>query len=104
MNFRGRRLGRCCCLLILLAAGGVESYGRPQDQEQSRVGSQEGVTIDANRKVADSSESKGQSELVDPYLPADHITETKLGLPLLKNLARDQRAIWTSPKGLRYGD
>src|SRR5712692_4799063 len=104
MNLSGRRLGRSCCLLILLEAVAAESYGRPQNQDQSRVGPQESVTMDANRKVADSSESKGQSELVDPYLLADHKTETKLGLPLLKNLARDQRAIWTSPKDLRYGD
>jgi Capsule assembly protein Wzi/PAP2 superfamily len=36
--------------------------------------------------------------------PADPFQETTLGASLLKNIARDQAAIWTSPARIREGD
>src|SRR6266849_7289058 len=104
MNFRALKLGRSCCLVIVAGAIAVECKGIPQDQDQSQMGSRESAAIDGNRGMTESSESKGQPGFEAPYVASDPVTETKLGLPLLKNLARDQQAIWTSPKDLRFGD
>jgi membrane-associated phospholipid phosphatase len=37
-------------------------------------------------------------------LQTDRFTETTLGVPLLKNIALDQKSIWTSPFHLRWAD
>ncbi len=53
----------------------------------------------AAKSTAGASASPGETALRGPSL-----VETKLGPSLLKNLARDQRAIWTSPARLRSED
>jgi Capsule assembly protein Wzi/PAP2 superfamily len=104
MNFRGLRLESSCCWLILLAAVAAECYGKPQEQNQPTVSSPAILGAEANRQVPILGESKDQPGFEQPYAAVDPMTETNLGLPLLRNLARDQQAIWSSPKDLRFGD
>ncbi|MBZ5540982.1 MAG: phosphatase PAP2 family protein [Acidobacteriia bacterium] len=45
-----------------------------------------------------------KSEGTDGSLDGREFRETRLGLSLLQNIARDQREIWTSPARLRFAD
>src|ERR1700720_807832 len=57
----------------------------------------------AKTEAPDGNASAGSAES-STLAQTDDAHENKLGLALIKNLARDQKAIWTSPAHIRMGD
>jgi hypothetical protein len=91
------RCGLGCFLLIIAGARGVSCYAAPQVQDD---GSTIPVTngSDNEHQVPDSEKSKRQDAGF-----AD-LGGNETGLSFLRNMAMDQRTIWTSPFHLRLGD
>lgn len=91
-----------CCLLMAAQALSTSCYAKPQEQQQGKF---EPVTAagtqDAN---TDLKQSGQQQQSGEGQAESDQFSETKLGLSLLKNIALDQKAIWTSPTHLRLAD
>jgi hypothetical protein len=79
------------------------SFAAPQEQRRP-------LTVPPPTSAMNS--APGDTNLPAPAKPdfrqanfsSDQFSETKIGLPLLKNIALDQRDIWSSPKNLRFGD
>jgi membrane-associated phospholipid phosphatase len=97
-----RRVKFVCslCLSVFIAALGEQCFAMPQEQKADTASSgvQKGDT-NSKSKAPDGTEQK------DPTArkPADD-NKNPLGLPFLKNLVTDQKAIWTSPRQLRWAD
>ncbi len=89
-----------CCLLMAVEAGGARScYAQSQEQPASASPSAK------QRKVPDNDppELDSSSRFSQPPAgPADY--DNSLGLHLIKNIALDQTALWTSPRHLRLAD
>lgn len=104
MNSRRRRFRRGCRPLILVAAVAVQCSAKPQALAQPESNLPPSPRATVNRTVTDPDETAGQppSDFSDPAMGP--FSTTKLGMSLLKNMARDQRAIWTSSKNLRFAD
>ena len=90
-----------CCLLIAAQALFTSCYAMPQEQQQKTEQGAARGTQDAGSEPVQSVQEK---QLDPGQAGTDQFTETKLGLSLLKNIALDQKAIWTSPVHLRLAD
>src|SRR5580700_9421180 len=91
-----------CCLLMAAQTVFTSCYAKPQEQqpgntEQETTTGTQYASPKPDQSVQEQQTGEGQTE-------TDQFTETKLGLSLLKNIALDQKAIWTSPKHLRLAD
>lgn len=87
-------------MLALFAALSGECWARPQEQKS-------GSTSAGDEKSDANSQSSSQSVPVSPNPPPKKSAsdnKNPLGLPFLKNLATDQKVIWTSPSRLRWAD
>src|SRR5256885_10981474 len=86
--------------LGLLGMGtlGASGYARAQEQQ---------VSVEAEKSTGESGAATRagakSSILVEP-LRRSLDRDNRVGLPLLKNIAEDQKAIWIGPKHLRFGD
>ena len=97
-TFSRRSISRITFLLLLFSAAGrprdAAAQSAPQAQpDSSQVDSTKGGKF--NPPVAVKS---GRAKASDD----DASRENSLGLPLLKNIMRDQKAIWTSPAKVRF--
>ena len=102
MNSRGLKLLLGCCLLVL--AGGFAANTCATQEAQSPPDIKQGMAAEV---------SPGKEELIGPVQDRtaregqteDHpFSQTTLGVSLFKNIALDQKAMWTSPFHLRLED
>jgi hypothetical protein len=91
-----------CCLLMAIQFVSTSGYAKPQEQQQEKDQQITATGTQDARQEADNSGQKQQRG--EGQAETDQFTETKLGLSLLKNIALDQKAIWTSPAHLRLAD
>jgi membrane-associated phospholipid phosphatase len=100
MGRNWKRLFCGICLLAVFAALNGQCWATSQEQ-------QSGSTSSGDQKNDANSQSSSQSAPVSatpaPKKPASD-NKNPLGLPFLKNLATDQKVIWTSPSKLRWAD
>ena len=89
------RVAAACGLWLLLAGIAAAQTPPPDSSEQTPQ--------QATSKKLDTKTSAENSVSSSVSLEDDS-RENKLGLALIKNLARDQKAIWTSPAHIRMGD
>jgi membrane-associated phospholipid phosphatase len=90
-----------CCLLMAAPALFTSCYAMPQEQQQKTEQGAARGTQDAGSEPVQSVQEK---QLDPVQAGTDQFTETKLGLSLVRNIALDQKAIWTSPVHLRLAD
>jgi membrane-associated phospholipid phosphatase len=88
------------CFLALFAALNEECKATPQEQKAGETASGDQKS-DANSKPPLQDSSSAPSP--DPHKYAGD-NKNPLGLPFLRNLATDQKAIWTSPRNLSWAD
>ena len=77
----------------------TNSYAKPQGQQSSDPPTKPGVQAgdkDSENKLA----AKQEDSTYEPPIS----NSNSLGVPFLKNLVSDQKAIWTSPSHLRWAD
>src|SRR6266436_3953300 len=93
-DFIYRTFLTCCIGLVVSATSAAQS---PLPGGQSHP-AQEAKEVNADGK----SSGEGSSNSISAR--PDDARENELGLSLIKNLVRDQKAIWTSPAHIRMGD
>jgi membrane-associated phospholipid phosphatase len=84
-----------CCVSLSICKN--SSAQTPQQEDRQRA--QQTTNLEQPKE----SSSTGNSDVSVVGQP-QAVPENALGLALIKNLARDQKAIWTSPAHLRLGD
>jgi membrane-associated phospholipid phosphatase len=84
-----------CAIVQLAAVSSIAQSSPPRPQEPTEQ--------QAKTEALDGKASVGSAES-STLTQANDAHENKLGLTLIKNLARDQKAIWTSPAHIRMGD
>jgi hypothetical protein len=87
-----------CCFLFALQAIGTN--GRTQAQEESKP-------LAARGKISGTKEDRAQgqeSSSVTDTSARPERNENSLGLHLIENIAKDQKAMWTSPLRLQIAD
>ncbi len=99
MISRGPKLVLCCCLLIAAESFGANGYAQQEAQQRAEV--QQAVAAETG---ADSSGSGQGMRASDGQAEAHPFSETRLGVSLIRNIALDQKAMWTSPIHLRMED
>jgi len=84
---------------VALAGLCTNGYAKPQELQ----GSDPPATSRAKASVKDLEKDPKLNQTDDAY---ESVIENKnsLGVPFLKNLVSDQKAIWTSPLRLRWAD
>lgn len=94
----------CVVLVFQVRPGfGADDQSQALRSEQS-ASSQTKAAPSATPKKEGTAKSKPGSKAKNTLRPEQEPKENSVGLPLLKNIARDQRAIWTSPSRLRFRD
>src|SRR6266478_6028250 len=88
-----------CRLLMALAGLCINGYAKPQEQQ----GGDPPATLKAKESVKDLEKDPKLNQTDDAY---ESVIKNKnsLGVPFLKNLVSDQKAICTSPLRLRWAD
>jgi membrane-associated phospholipid phosphatase len=89
------RVIAACAILQLAAVSSIAQSPPPRPPEPTEQ--------HAKTAAPDGKDSAGRAES-STLAQTDDARENKLGLALIKNLARDQKAIWTSPAHIRMGD
>src|SRR6266853_3313818 len=99
MTPRRPEFALACRLLVALAGLCTNGYAKPQEPQ----GSDPPATSRAKASVKDLEKDPKLNQTDDAY---KSVIENKnsLGVPFLKNLVSDQKAIWTSPLRLRWAD
>src|SRR5882724_10424795 len=99
MTPRRPEFALACRLLVALAGLCTNGYAMPQELQ----GSDPPATSRAKASVKDLEKDPKLKQTDDAY---ESVIEKKnsLGVPFLKNLVSDQKAIWTSPLRLRWAD
>ena len=99
MTRRRAEYALACCLLLVAETMCTNAYAKPQEQQVSEPPAM--LTTDT---IAKHPENKATTKPTDDaYEPAIEKSNS-LGVPFLKNLVSDQKAIWTSPSRLRWAD
>ena len=93
-----------CCLLTPLEAVSAHCYAQsPPPQSGESSSTDKNPTMENTQAQEQSSEGDSSSKLADPV--ANSVDDgTFVGLQLLKNVAEDQRTMWTSPAHLQLID
>ena len=99
------RKGLVISSCLLAAVGGVSTNSCAQAQPQALDSTSSTDKKEANDKASRqlSSEGDSSSQIADPQVKTPDYNNS-LGLHSLKNIAEDQKAIWTSPTHLRLID
>src|SRR5580704_15103033 len=84
-----------CAIVQLAAARSIAQSPPPRPPEP---------TEQQTKTEAPDGNASAESRNSSVATPTDDTRENKLGLALIKNFARDQKAIWTSPAHVRMGD
>jgi membrane-associated phospholipid phosphatase len=98
MSRRRAKYKYCFCLLAAGMAVCATLYAGPQTQQSSKSSAR--VTEMNGKNLVTSLLAKEKHEEYEPTIEGAN----SLGVPLLKNLVSDQKAIWTSPFHLRWAD
>jgi hypothetical protein len=91
-----------CCLLIAAQIVFTSSYAKAQEQQQGKT--DQVIAAGTQKANTEPDQSGHQHKSGEGQAETDRFSETKLGISLLKNIALDQKAIWTSPAHLRLAD
>ncbi len=94
----------CSGLLLAMVSLGMTCFAQSPGPEQQPTGMTQVPASEARSDAAPSEESNAVLSPAGSQGEADEFTESRLGLALLKNIALDQKAIWTSPAHLRWAD
>jgi membrane-associated phospholipid phosphatase len=88
-----------CCLLVMFATLCTRGYAKPQEP-------QGGSTPAAQKSVGNDKDSSNDPTMKQTDDSYESVIDNKnsIGVTFLKNLVIDQKAIWTSPGNLRFGD
>src|SRR6266404_8068154 len=89
----------CFCLLVAGVAAYANLHAESQAQ-QSNESPAMATTEKNDKNLVTTSLAKEMTQDYEPGVEPSH----SLGIPLLKNLMSDQKAIWTSPFHLRWAD
>ncbi len=102
MNSRRPKFVLVCCLFLAAEALATNACARPAAQQQGE--SAPGPASETGVTKLDPSGLDKNAGASDGHVQAERFSETTLGLSLLKDITRDQGAIWTSPAHLRLAD
>jgi hypothetical protein len=102
MIFMGPKLVLSCCLLMAAEGFVTNSYARQEVQRQPEI--KQDLATETDLKKAEASVSGQKMGAIDGQIQVPQFEETKLGLSLIKNIALDQKAMWTSPSRLHLED
>src|SRR5271167_2189423 len=91
-------------LFAAIVSLGVTCFAQSQGQPQQPEGVTQASASDPAPDAAPSGESITDSSAGSSQEKPDDFTESRVGLSLLKNITRDQEAIWTSPLRWRRKD
>ena len=94
----------CSGLLITILSLGQTCFAQSEGQAQQALGAALVSASEPGPESAPSAESTPALSAGNLQKEGDEFTESRLGLSLLKNIALDQKAIWTSPAHLRLDD
>jgi membrane-associated phospholipid phosphatase len=83
---------------------GMTCFAQSQGQEQQPTGATLVPANEPGAETATSGESKPVLNAGNSQKQADEFTESRVSLSLMKNIALDQKAIWTSPTRWRLDD
>jgi hypothetical protein len=89
----------CFCLLV----AGMTVCGYLHAEPQGRQSSESPAMLTSERNGKTIVTTSVAKEMTEDYEPGVEPSNA-LGIPLLKNLMSDQKAIWTSPFHLRWAD
>jgi hypothetical protein len=98
---RSGRYALICCSLMAAQTVFTSCYAKPQEQQGK---TEQGNAAQVQSTSAGTEQSGQNQQTGQGQVESDQFTETKLGLSLLKNIALDQKAIWTSPAHLRLAN
>jgi hypothetical protein len=96
---RSAEFSIACCLLMALASLCTNGYAKPQAQQTNEPHPDATTETQGKNPVIDAS-AKQTDDADEPAIG----NSNSLGVPFLKNLVSDQKAIWTSPSRLRWAD
>jgi len=91
-------------LFVAIVSLGVTCFAQSQGQQQQPMGVTRASASDSASVAAPSGESITGLSAGSSQEKPDDFTESRVGLSLLKNITRDQEAIWTSPLRWRRQD
>src|SRR5580704_8773123 len=86
----------CGGLLLITVSLGADCFAQTSEQQQP-TGAAFGRQSSPDSEPSVQPDSATAGNLRDSQRGADEFTESRLGLSLLKNIAIDEKAIWTSP-------
>jgi membrane-associated phospholipid phosphatase len=87
------------CVSLSICKNSTAQAPQQEEQQKPRESANLDQPLDQPKESASSSNADTAAAAKPRAIP-----ENALGLALIKNLARDQKAIWTSPAHLRLGD
>src|SRR6266705_1930323 len=99
MTRRTAEYALACCLLLAAETVCTNAHAKPQ--EQQAIEPPPMLTTDS---VAKHRENSSPTKLTDDFYEPAIEKSNSLGVPFLRNLVSDQKAIWTSPSRLRWAD
>ncbi|MGH9678340.1 MAG: capsule assembly Wzi family protein [Candidatus Acidiferrales bacterium] len=94
----------CGGLLLTVLSLGVTCLAQSQGPAARPTGAAPASARQAGPDAAPPAESASARSAGNAQTNAEEFTESRLGLSLLKNIALDQKTIWTSPAHLRWAD
>ncbi len=99
MKRRRAKYAIACCLLVAAGTVCANVYAKSQEQQSSEPPPM--LTTEAkNKDLVGNAPRKREGDAYEPAIE----NSNSLGVPFLKNLASDQKAIWTSPSRLHWAD
>ena len=94
----------CRRLLLTILSCGVTCLAQSPGADWKRPEAAQAAAHDPEPVAAQPAESAQALQPANAQGKAGEFTESRLGLSLLKNIALDQKTIWTSPVRLRWAD
>jgi membrane-associated phospholipid phosphatase len=100
------RYRRACFrgLLLAVLSHGATCLAQSPGPEPQPIAALPGSASEKGSEAAQPAESAPALSAGSLQKGADEFSESRLGLSLLKNIALDQKAVWTSPIRLRWAD
>ena len=99
MTRRRAKYAPVCCLLLVAETVCINGHAKPQEQQPSESPAMQ-TTEASGKQLAKYAATKKKEDAYEPAIE----NSNSLGVPFLKNLVSDQKAIWTSPSRLRWAD
>jgi hypothetical protein len=96
--------GSAVAVCLLMAAQALFTTCYAQEQVKQEGKADQVTQVGQQKATTKHGQSEQQIQVGDGQAESGEVTETKLGISLLKNIALDEKAIWTSPGHLRLAD